>query len=178
MPNGLFFSLQLGTSTFSGQGKRTQAGYLYQYPRLPSLPRAKMGVFVRNTPTRSVGSALVISVVHVYSVAATSAANTFYLRLECPFQVAAGGRVDDVYDDHGSSDAGVLGKRVRGNDVHPVEAVGRSRTYQISFEISRHYAVVTMLAKASAHHTKNDGHASSKATVWPTEPEVGGFQWK
>lgn len=40
-------------------------------------------------------------------------------------EVLASGRIDDVDDYHGSSNAGVLGKRVRGNDVHPVVAVER-----------------------------------------------------
>lgn len=35
-------------------------------------------------------------------------------------QVPAGGRVDDVYNNHGSSDAGVFRKSVRSDDMHPV----------------------------------------------------------
>ena len=61
----------------------------------------------------------------------TSAAKSYYLGLGCSSEVQAAGRIDDVYDDHGSSDARVFGERVRGNDADPIIAIERSRTCQM-----------------------------------------------
>lgn len=55
-------------------------------------------------------------------------------------------------DDHGSSDAGVFGKRIRGNDMHPVAAVERIRTYHFRLEVFRHHAVHNASQSSNVSH--------------------------
>lgn len=106
----------------------------------------------------------VINVAHPHPVAVTSAGRSNYLWLGCSSEVPAGGRIDDVYDDHRSSDTGVLGKRVRGNDVHPVAAIKRSRTCRLRLGILRQHAVGNA-NKVFSTFDRIEGIYSCKASV-------------